>query len=65
MTDWSRRDTLGVLVVIGATLAAARTLDGVAQALVAAVAVAVASLWIANFLLRGYTDALDASNADG
>jgi hypothetical protein len=64
MTDWSLRDTLGVVVVLGVTVAAARALDGIAQALVAAVAVVVALLWIGNFVLRGYTDAVESTNAD-
>jgi hypothetical protein len=64
MTDWSLRDTVGVVIALGVTLSAARTVDGIAQALIVLVGVVVALLWIANFVLRGYTDALGAPDAD-
>lgn len=58
MADWSLRDTVGIVIVLGATLSAARVADGIAQALIIFVAVVVALLWIGNFVLRGYIDAL-------
>jgi len=59
MAEWSYRDTLGILIVLGATLAAARTLDGLASALVALVGAVVALLWIAYFFVEGYAEAAD------
>ena len=58
MTDWSLRDTAGIVIVLALTLSAARAVDGVAQALIVLVGVVIALLWIGNFVLRGYTDAL-------
>lgn len=34
MSDWSLRDTIGILIMLGITLSAARTVDGIAQALI-------------------------------
>lgn len=62
--DWSLRDTAGIVIVLAITLAAARAVDGIAQALIVAVGVVVALLWIGNFVLRGYTDAMRASEPD-
>jgi hypothetical protein len=62
--DWSLRDTAGIVVVLAITFAAARAVDGIAQALIVAVGVVVALLWIGNFVLRGYTDAMRASEPD-
>ena len=59
MSDWSLSDTLGVVVVLGAILSAASALDGLAQVVVASVGAVVALLWVGNFVLRGYTSALD------
>jgi len=59
MADWRYRDTLGILIVLGSTLAAARTLDGLASALVDLVGAVVALLWIAKFFLEGYAEAVD------
>lgn len=56
MSDWSLRDSLGVLIVLAATLSAARTVDGIAQALIVLVGVVIALLWVGNFVLRGYLD---------
>ena len=64
MADWSLRDTLGIVVVLAVALSAARAVDGIAQALVTLVGVIVALLWIGNFVLRGYTDAVRASEPD-
>ncbi|MEF8790754.1 MAG: hypothetical protein V5A61_11575 [Haloarculaceae archaeon] len=61
MTDWSLRDTVGIVIVLGVAFSAATSLDGLASALVAAVGAVIALLWIANFVLRGYTDALDSA----
>jgi hypothetical protein len=58
MTDWRLRDTLGILIVLGATLSAASVVDGLAQALIVLVGVVVALLWVGRFFLEGYTDAL-------
>jgi hypothetical protein len=63
MTDWSLRDTLGILIVLGITLSVARTMDGIAQALLVLVSVVVALLWIGNFVLRGYVDVRRGSDA--
>ncbi|MDS0284475.1 hypothetical protein [Haloarcula onubensis] len=64
MTDWSLRDTFGIVIVLGITLSAARAVDGIAQALVVLVGVVVALLWIGNFVLRGYTEALTTPDAE-
>lgn len=64
MTDWSLRDTLGIVIVLGITLSAARVIDGIGQALIVLVNVVIALLWIGNFVLRGYTDALQTSTTD-
>jgi hypothetical protein len=64
MTDWSLRDTLGIVIVLGVTLSAARAVDGIAQALIVLVGVVVALLWIGNFVLRGYTDAVGTPDSD-
>jgi hypothetical protein len=64
MTDWSLRDTLGIVIIIGITISAARAVDGIAQALLVLVGVVIALLWIGNFVLRGYTDALQTSTTD-
>jgi hypothetical protein len=64
MSDWSPRDTLGILIVLGITLSAARAVDGIAQALIVLVGAVIALLWIGNFVLRGYTDALQTSTSD-
>jgi len=64
MTDWSLRDTVGIVIVLALTLSAARAVDGVAQALIVLVGVVVALLWIGNFVLRGYTDALTTPDTD-
>ena len=61
MTDWSLRDTVGIVIVLGVAFSVATSLDGLASALVAAVGAVIALLWIANFVLRGYTDALDSA----
>lgn len=63
MTDWSLRDTLGILIVLGITLSVARNMDGIAQALLVLVSVVVALLWIGNFVLRGYVDVRRGSDA--
>lgn len=57
MTDWSLRDTFGIVIMLALTLSAARAVDGIAQALIVLVGVVVALLWIGNFILRGYTEA--------
>jgi hypothetical protein len=54
MSDWSLRDTLGILIVLAVTLSAAQTVDGIAQALLVLVGVVIALLWVGNFVLRGY-----------
>jgi hypothetical protein len=64
MSDWSLRDTLGILIVFGITFSAARVVDGIAQALIVLVGAVIALLWIGNFVLRGYTDALQTSTGD-
>ena len=64
MTDWSLRDTLGIVIVLGITLSAARVVDGIAQALIVLVGVVIALLWISNFVLRGYTDALQTPDTN-
>jgi hypothetical protein len=64
MSDWSLRDTLGILIVLGITFSAARVVDGIAQALIVLVGAVIALLWIGNFVLRGYTDALQTSTGD-
>jgi len=64
MTDWSLRDTFGVVIVLGITLSAARAVDGIAQTLIVLVGVVIALLWIGNFVLRGYTDALQTPDND-
>jgi hypothetical protein len=38
--------------------------DGIAQALIVLVGAVIALLWIGNFVLRGYTDALQTSTGD-
>ena len=63
MTDWTLRDTLGILIVLGITLSVARNMDGIAQALLVLVSVVVALLWIGNFVLRGYVDVRQGSDA--
>lgn len=64
MSDWSLRDTLGIVIVLAVTLSAARAVDGIAQALIVLVGVVVALLWIGNFVLRGYTDAIRTAETD-
>mgnify|MGYP000309585430 CR=1 FL=1 len=64
MTDWSLRDTLGIVIVLGITISTARVVDGIAQALIVLVGVVIALLWIGNFVLRGYTDALQTATSD-
>ncbi len=64
MADWSLRDTLGIVIVLAATLSAARAVDGIAQALIVLVGVVIALLWIGNFVLRGYTDTLRTPETD-
>jgi hypothetical protein len=64
MSEWSSRDSLGILLVLAATFSAARAVDGIAQALIVLLGVVVASLWIGNFLLRGYLDVQRPSGAD-
>jgi|GEM_PF-4526579 len=64
MSDWSLSDTLGILIVLGITLSAARVVDGIAQALIVLVGAVIALLWIGNFVFRGYTDALQTSTGD-
>lgn len=63
MTDWTLRDTFGILIVLGITLSVARHMDGIAQALLVLVSVVVALLWIGTFVLRGYVDVLRGSDA--
>jgi len=64
MTDWSLQDTVGIVIVLAITLAAARAVDGIAQTLIVLVGVVIALLWIGNFVLRGYTAALKAPDTD-
>lgn len=64
MTDWSFRDTVGIVAVLAITLSAASGVDGIAQALVVLVGVVIAFLWIGNFVLRGYTEALQNPDAN-
>ena len=64
MSDWSLRDTLGILIVLGVTFSAARVVDGIAEALIVLVGAVIALLWIGNFVLRGYTDARQTSTSD-
>ncbi|MDQ2049141.1 hypothetical protein RBH26_01455 [Natronolimnohabitans sp. A-GB9] len=64
MTDWTLRDTIGVLVVLGVTVSAAGALEGIAQALVVLVGVVVALLWIGKFVLEGYNDAVGSTSLD-
>jgi hypothetical protein len=47
---------VGILIALAITLSAARTVDGIAQALIVLVGVVIALLWIGNFVLRGYLD---------
>lgn len=54
MTDWSRRDTAGILIVVAITFSTAGNMDGIAQTLVVLVGVIIALLWIGNFVLQGY-----------
>ncbi|MFC6942556.1 hypothetical protein ACFQE8_21750 [Salinirubellus sp. GCM10025818] len=62
MSDWRLRDTLGILIVLGGTLSAARVVDGIAQALIVLVGVVIALLWMGKFFFEGYTDALRSTN---
>jgi len=62
MDEWRFRDTLGVLLILAVTLAAARSLDGIAQALVALVGVVIALLWIGKFFLEGYADGVASTS---
>ncbi|WP_152422049.1 hypothetical protein [Natrialba chahannaoensis] len=62
MEDWRLRDTVGVLIVLGVTLSAAATLEGVAQGLVILVGVVIVLLWIGRFFLEGYTDSIKTTN---
>ena len=64
MEDWRRRDTIGVLIVLGITVSVAVTLEGIAQALVILVGVIIALLWIGNFFLEGYTEAIKTEDTD-
>ena len=64
VTDWTLGDTLGVLIVFGTTLSAAGAVDGITQALITLVGVVIALLWIGNFVLRGYTEALRTSTTN-
>ena len=64
MTGWSLGDTIGIVIMLGVTLSAARAVDGIGQALIVLVGAVVALLWIGNFVLRGYNDAQRASTAD-
>ncbi|MFP9192021.1 hypothetical protein ACLI4Q_10230 [Natrialbaceae archaeon A-CW1-1] len=64
MEDWRLRDTIGILIVLGVTLSAAATLEGLAQALVILVGVVIALLWIGNFFLEGYTDTLESGSTN-
>jgi|APHM01.1.fsa_nt_gi hypothetical protein len=61
MTEWSLRDTVGIVIMLGITLSAAQTGDGIAQALIILVGVVIALLWIGNFVLRGYLDVTQPS----
>ncbi|WIV66493.1 hypothetical protein [Natrialbaceae archaeon AArc-T1-2] len=61
---WTVRDTIGILIVVGITLSAARSLEGIAQALVVLVGVVVALLWTAKFFFEGYTDAVGSTSPD-
>ena len=63
MSDWRLRDTLGILIVLGGTLSAARAVDGIAQALIVLVGVVIALLWMSTFFFEGYTDALRSTNS--
>lgn len=58
MTDLSFGDTIGIIIVLGITLSAARVVDGIGQALIVLVGVVIALLWIGNFVLRGYNDVI-------
>jgi hypothetical protein len=64
MGNWRLRDTIGILIVLGVTLSAAATLEGLGQALVMLVGVVIALLWIGNFFLEGYTDAIETASTD-
>ncbi|MFC3958340.1 hypothetical protein [Halovivax cerinus] len=59
MDDWSLRDDVGILVVLGMTLGAAQSVDGTAPSLaILVVGAGIAGLWIGKFFLEGYTDAI-------
>jgi len=58
MDEWSLQDSVAILIVLGITLSAAQTVEGIAQALIVSVGVIVAVLWILRFFLEGYTDAI-------
>jgi len=60
MEDWSLQDSVGILIVLGVTLSAAQTVDGIAQALVVFVGVVIALLWILKFFFEGYTETITA-----
>ncbi|MFC6888152.1 hypothetical protein [Halorubrum trueperi] len=42
LEDWSLQNSVGILIVLGVTLSAARTVDGIAQVLIVFVGVVVA-----------------------
>jgi hypothetical protein len=50
--------------MLGITLSAARAVDGIAQALIILGGIVLALLWIGNFVLHGYNDALQSSSTD-
>jgi uncharacterized membrane protein len=58
MGDWSLRDSVGTLIVLGITLSAAQTVEGIAQALIVFAGVVIALLWTLKFVFEGYTDAI-------
>lgn len=58
--SWSLRDSVGLLIVLGVTLSAAQTVDGIAQALIVFVGVVIALLWIPKFVFEGDTETITA-----
>lgn len=56
MEEWTLRDSMGLIIVFGVTLSAAKTVDGIAQALIILVGVILAILWIGMFFAQGYTN---------
>ncbi len=56
MREWTLRDTLGIIIVLGVLFGAAGTVAGLAQLLLIFVGSVIILLWIGMFILRGYLD---------